>query len=91
MTPSDERRLYETDRPAWLRLIAPKMPAVIDANTDEELARSWGMMGRDFQEAVWAHLSEAQRERVRMVRNGALPDSLDKLTDAQAACLRGEV
>lgn len=68
---ADELTLYHTDRPAWLRMIAPRMPAVIDANTDEELARSWGMMGRDFQAATWAHLDDAQKERVKRVRGAA--------------------
>lgn len=65
---TDELTLYHTDRPAWLALVGPRMPAVIDANTDAELARTWKGMQRDFQLATWAHLSEAQRERVRRVR-----------------------
>lgn len=68
---TDELTLYHTDRPAWLRMIAPRMPAVIDANTDDELARSWGLMGRDFQAATWAELSPEQRERVKRVRGAA--------------------
>lgn len=67
----DELTLYHTDRAAWLKLIAPRMPDVIDANTDEELAKSWGMMKRDYQEATWAHLNEAQRDRVKRLRKVA--------------------
>jgi hypothetical protein len=29
------------------------------------------LMSRDYQQAVWAHLSEAQRERVRRLRKEA--------------------
>lgn len=68
----DELTLYQTDRQAWLARVAPTMPAVIDASTDDELARAWPMMGRDYQQAVWAHLDEAQRERVRRVRERAV-------------------
>lgn len=68
---TDELTLYLTDRKAWIEMVAPKMPAVIDANTDTELAGSWGLMSRDYQQAVWNHLNETQRERVRRVRKVA--------------------
>jgi len=68
---TDELTLYHTDRKAWIAMVAPKMPAVIDANTDSELAASWGLMSRDYQQAVWNHLSETQRERIRRVRKEA--------------------
>ena len=68
---TDELTLYHTDRAVWLAMVAPKMPAVIDANTDVELAVSWGLMARDYQQAVWSHLSDAQRERVKRVRKEA--------------------
>jgi hypothetical protein len=61
----DELTLYHTDRVAWLALVAPKMPAVIDTNTDDELAQSWRLMQRDFQRATWEHLDETQRGRLR--------------------------
>lgn len=64
---TDELMLYHTDRPAWLALVAPKMPAVIDANTDAELAQSWRVMGRDFQRATWDQLNDEQRARLRRV------------------------
>ena len=64
---TDELTLYHTDRPAWLALVAPRMPAVIDANTDEELANSWRLMSRDFQRATWDQLNNEQRTRLRRV------------------------
>jgi hypothetical protein len=68
---TDELTLYHRDREAWLAMVAPRMPPILDANTDAELAMSWGLMSRDYQQAVWAHLSEAQRERVRRLRKEA--------------------
>lgn len=68
---TDELTLYLTDRKAWIEMVAPKMPAVIDANTDAELAASWGLMSRDYQQAVWNHLNETQRVRIRRVRKVA--------------------
>lgn len=64
---TDELTLYHTDRPTWLALVAPRMPAVIDANTDEELAQSWRLMERDFQRATWDQLNNEQRTRLRRV------------------------
>lgn len=63
----DELTLYHTDRSAWLALVAPRMPEVVDANTDEELAQSWRLMGRDFQRATWDQLNDEQRTRLRRV------------------------
>jgi len=68
---TDELTLYHADRSAWLKLVAPRMPAVIDTETDEELRGGWGRMSRDFQEAAWKHLSEAQRARIKRLRKAA--------------------
>lgn len=65
MTP--ELRLYHDDRAAWLALVAPRMPAVIDTHTDESLAPAWRAMGRDFQRAAWDQLNIEQRTRLRRV------------------------
>lgn len=67
----DELTLYHKDRAAWLKLVVPHMPAVIDAETDDELSRGWALMSRDFQEATWEHLSAEQRARVKRVRKEA--------------------
>lgn len=87
----DELTLYQTDRPAWLALVGPRYAPQMMAMDDAQIACVWSGMTRDYKEAVWAHLSPAQQERVRMVRSGALPNAQDKLTDAQQACLRGDV
>lgn len=63
----NELWLYHNDRPAWLALVAPKMPAVVEANTDDELAQSWRLMSRDFQRATWDQLNDEQRTRLRRV------------------------
>jgi hypothetical protein len=68
---TNELDLYHSDRAAWLALVAPRMPALIDTETDAELAQGWALMSRDFQVATWAHLSEAQRERIRRLRKAA--------------------
>lgn len=68
---TDELILYQTDRAAWIAQTAPKMAAVIDANSDAELIQNWSLMSRDFQTATWAHLSEVQRERIRRLRKEA--------------------
>lgn len=64
---TEELRLYHEDRTAWLAQTAPKMPAVIDANTDDELRQNWRFMGRDFQCATWDQLNNEQRTRLRRV------------------------
>lgn len=71
MTPSEEMNLYLTDRNAWLKLVAPRMPAVIDSETDDELRRGWELMERDFQIATWEFLNEPQRDRVKRLRKVA--------------------
>lgn len=65
MTP--ELRLYHEDRDAWIAMIAPRMGAVIDANTDDELRRGWILMGNDFKTATWRLLNHEQKTRVRRV------------------------
>lgn len=62
-----ELAMYRSDRPAWIALVAPQMPDVIDANTNAELAPAWRAMGRDFQRATWDQLNNEQRTRLRRV------------------------
>ena len=66
----DELELYKNDRPAWLELIAPKMAARIAGDTydDVVLQAVWSGMPRDYQTAVWAHLDESARARIRALR-----------------------
>lgn len=67
----DEITLYHTDRAAWLKLVAPRMPSVIDSETDDELRRGWELMERDFQIATWEFLNDLQRDRVKRLRKEA--------------------
>lgn len=68
---TDELTLYHENRAAWLKLAAPRMPAIFDANTDDELVEAWGLMSRDFQEATWKYLDEPQRDRIKRLRKVA--------------------
>lgn len=70
LTPAQERHLYATDRAAWRRRKAGVLAAKLMAMTDAVLATSWERVPRETQIAVWQHLDEAQRERVRRVREG---------------------
>lgn len=67
----DELTLYQTNRAAWLKLVAPRMPAVIDSETDDELRMGWELMDRDFQIATWEFLNDVQRDRVKRLRKAA--------------------
>lgn len=66
---TDDLTLYQTDRPAWIAKHAPNMAAILSQSTDAQLAESWERMPRDYQTATWQHLGDADRERVRMMRN----------------------
>ena len=64
----DELALYQTNRPAWLAIAAPRVAARIETDTDDAINAYWPLMSDDFKAAVWALLPEAQRERIRKVR-----------------------
>jgi hypothetical protein len=65
----DEHAMYETDRAAWLEHVAPRMASRLVAASDEQIKRDWNRMSRDYQTAVWQHLDETQRARIRALRN----------------------
>ena len=65
---TDELAQYQTDRPAWLKEASPKMAAMIQKLCDANVPQTWKLMSRDFQTAVWKHLDETQRARVRALR-----------------------
>ena len=67
----DERAMYETDRNAWMKHVAPRMASRLVAATDEQIKRDWNGMARDYQTAVWQHLDETQRARIRTLRTTA--------------------
>jgi hypothetical protein len=69
MTPADEYVLYHTDRDAWIALVAERTAQRFAVMPDREIADSWPLLGRDFQIAIWAHLSKAERERIRSARH----------------------
>lgn len=71
MGPFDELALYQTDRSAWLEYAAPRMAGRIASATDEQIKGDWNRMPRDYQTAVWPHLDEAHRARIRKLRNAA--------------------
>lgn len=67
----DELALYETNRSAWLEYAAPRMASRIASSTDEQIRVDWNRAPRDYQTAVWQHLDDTQRARIRKVRNAA--------------------
>jgi hypothetical protein len=72
LTPSAERHLYDTDRPAWLRYVAPRMAAVLaDTGDDAALGDTWARLPRDYQRAVWPQLDDPTQDRIRAVRAAA--------------------
>lgn len=68
-----ERELYETDRPSWLSLVAPKQASRMmdDTYDDATLAAVWAAMARDYQSSVWALLGNQSRARIRALRSVA--------------------
>ena len=69
MTPNDERNLHDTNRYSWIAYVAPSMAASLKKMDACGIGRTWPMMPRDYQKAVWCLLDEATRERVKSVRN----------------------
>lgn len=75
LSASEERALFETDRPAWLRYVAPRMAERLQSMVDvpdATLADTWGFLSRDYQRAVWPLLDEATRTRIRRARTAVL-------------------
>lgn len=64
----DELTLYQTDRPAWLQQVAPRMARKLEAMSDNELANEWATLARDYQRAVWGVMDGATQSRVRKAR-----------------------
>lgn len=74
LTASAERALFETNRPAWLAYVAPRMATRLRAMTDVPdvtLSDAWGFLQRDYQRAVWVLLDEPTRTRIRNARRAA--------------------
>lgn len=66
---TDELAMYQTDRDGWIAYVCAHMAAQFPAKTDADVARAWAVMDRPYQAAVWKHLAEPQRERVRKLRD----------------------
>lgn len=75
MTPGEEFILYKTNRGAWIGRVAERTARRFAAMPEIEIAECWPMLGRDYQFAIWAHLSAAERERVRAARHDAGDDA----------------
>lgn len=67
----DDLDMYHNDRAAWIALAAPRAAARIARATEEETKRCWSCMERDYQTAVWQHLDDTQRARIRALRTAA--------------------
>jgi len=65
LSASAERRLYDTDYPAWLEYAAPRIAARITSAADHDLGLRWSLLTRAAQVAVWPHLDAATQVRVR--------------------------
>lgn len=68
LTASQERALYESDRPAWLTYVAVRMAEQLRAADDASITTRWGALPRDYQCAVWKRLTPATRNRIRVLR-----------------------
>lgn len=71
LTASAERALYDSDRPAWLREVAPRMAERLANVRDEVLGGAWSDLPRDYQRAVWLVLDEPTKDRIRAARADA--------------------
>lgn len=71
LSASAERALYDSDRPAWIAYVAPRMAAGLAGLADEVIGPTWAALARDYQRAVWAHLDDTTRERIRAARDAA--------------------
>jgi hypothetical protein len=65
MTPAAERELYLRDFAAWLAHAAPGIAATLPRYEGDALARTWSLLSRSAQRAVWDLLDESERARVR--------------------------
>jgi hypothetical protein len=68
---TDELELYKTDREGWLAYVSPNMARKLATEPDATLGDTWARIPRDYQTAVWQHLDEPQRERIRALRGKA--------------------
>lgn len=68
---TDELTLHDTDHDQWLNYVAPNMARKIVTDTDDQIQRNWPRIPTDYKAAVWEHLDETQRDRIRRLRKAA--------------------
>jgi hypothetical protein len=68
MTAVDELTLYHDDRPAWIKQVAERTARRLATMPPSEIAGTWPLLQRDYQRAIWGHLSEDERGRIREAR-----------------------
>ncbi len=61
LTPSEERALYETDRPAWLAYVAASFAQKLLAGGAHSIRTAWSLIDRDYQTALWRTLNETEK------------------------------
>lgn len=71
LTPGEEKRLYDTDRKAWVDYAAPRLVPELEARNDVNLNMAWCCMDRDTQRHLWPKLPEALKRRIRALRSAA--------------------
>jgi hypothetical protein len=71
MTHSEEIALHNRDRGAWIAYVSPGMARSLMLLDDAGINRTWPLMSRDYQAAVWNHLSADERKRVERARGRA--------------------
>lgn len=69
MTPTEELDLYHDNREAWIRYVAPSTARKISVMNAQNIRDTWPLFKRDYQLAVWDHLSEEARARVTSARS----------------------
>jgi hypothetical protein len=69
MNGAEELALHDNDRDGWLAYVAPNMARKLIGESDATLGATWARIPRDYQTAVWQHLDETQRARIRALRN----------------------
>lgn len=69
MTTFDELALYHDNRDAWIAHVAERTARRIATMQPSEIADTWPLLQRDYQRAIWVHLSEDERGRIREARS----------------------
>lgn len=68
MTPFEEYELFMTDHAGWIRYVAEIRAKAMQSLPVAEVVQTWGIMSRDLQVAVWAHLDADTRAAIKAGR-----------------------